>query len=102
MSTSSSLRERLGRPARTSDDRPDRSGTPVFVELRADRPLARPVSLAQALEGFGLDLEQAHRALDTIKARRHARLELYVSERSGPLEALEAFGLAVRRVGSAP
>ncbi|AWN43898.1 hypothetical protein [Methylobacterium durans] len=81
-----------------SGDRPSRSGIPVLVELRADHAIARPVSLAQALRRFGLDLEQAHGALNDIKARHRVRLELYVCERSGPPDDFQEFGLDVRLV----
>lgn len=96
MSPTSSLRARLGPLAPTEAAPPDRSGSPVAVELRSDEALEQPVSLAKALRRFGLSLREAHAALNALKESGRVRLTLYVSERSGPPGELEGFGLRVR------
>lgn len=68
MSTKLSFRERLEQPVRAPVADPPLSGSPAHAVLARLAPLDRPVSLAQALVGLGLNLRQAHAILNRLAA----------------------------------
>lgn len=73
-----SLKELLARPAptRTGDREPSASHTDLA--LRCAGPMARPVSVAQALTRRGLGLRKAHAALDRLAEGKRVVVRLPV------------------------
>ncbi len=95
MSTSSTLRERLGLPAETPTDRPDPSGILAAAEFHPLRPIAEPVSLARALRDLGLDLSQAHGIVTALVAGRAAGAAGILDLRADVLASIVRLGALV-------
>lgn len=91
------LRERReqGRTA-VEDRRP--SGIPVEVLLEATGAIGQPVSLAQALTGFGLSLDAAHDVLNRLVANETVPVTLHMTPEGETPFALCRFGLGVGQV----
>jgi hypothetical protein len=100
MSTSSTLRERLGLPVETPTDRPARSGILAAAEFRPLGPVTEPVSLARALRELGLDLSQAHGIVTELAEGRAAGAAGILDLQADTLSSIVRLGaLVVIQVG---
>ncbi|MET7243939.1 hypothetical protein ABZT49_11260 [Methylobacterium sp. EM32] len=100
MSTSSTLRERLGLPAETPTDRPAPSGILAAAEFHPLGPITEPVSLARVLRELGLDLSQAHGIVTELVAGRAAGAAGILDLRADVLSSIVRLGaLVVLQVG---
>ena len=71
------------------------SGIPVEVVLVASGPVERPVSLAQALTGFGLPLDAAHAVLNHLVSGESVPVTLHLTPGGEMPFALSQFGVAI-------
>ena len=74
MSEFSGLRERLGLPAKTPEDRPVLSGIPVLIRLRTNDAFDKPITLSDMIRKIGLTLSEAHKVLNELKNGREVRV----------------------------
>ncbi len=96
------LREQRERGLTAVEDRQP-SGIPVEVVLRASGSIERPVSLAEALTGFGLPLDQAHTVLNRLVAGETVPVTLHLTQGGEMPFALCQFGLSIdRSLGPVP
>lgn len=84
--------ERRGRDRNEADDRRP-SGIPVDFVLQAPGALEQPVSLVRALVSFGLDLREAHDAVDRLASRESVAVTLTMKPESESLFSLQKLGV---------
>ena len=90
----SSLKEQLARPAPTRSGDPARSATDADLALHASGPLARPVSVAQALAAHGLGLRKAHAALNRLAEGERVVVRLPAADLAGLRRELAELNVA--------
>src|ERR1700758_5355559 len=76
MSTKLSLKEALGRPGKTPDDRHGHSDSPATNFILVANAIAQPVEVARFLVRSGVSLRKAHEILDRISAGTRVPVEL--------------------------
>jgi DNA-binding transcriptional regulator YiaG len=99
MSTKSSFRAALERPAAPKEKSPVRSGSPVRLVLRFDE-VEKPVSVARLLALHGMSLRKAHKVLDRLANGDTVAVELYAEDARGLVSELSA--LSVHALPIAP
>jgi DNA-binding XRE family transcriptional regulator len=92
MSTKSSFRAALERPAAHKERSPVRSGSPVRLVLRFDE-VEKPVTVARLLTRHGLSLRKAHDVLDRLADGNTVSVELYADDARALVSEFLALGV---------
>jgi DNA-binding transcriptional regulator YiaG len=94
MSTKLSLKEALGRPGKTPDDRRGRSDSPATSFILVANAISRPVEVARFLVRSGLSLRKAHEVLDRISAGTRVPVELRGRDTEAITSELKKLGVS--------
>jgi DNA-binding transcriptional regulator YiaG len=99
MSTKSSFRAALERPAAHEEKSPARSGSPVRLVLRAEE-IEKPVTVARLLARHGMSLRKAHEVLNRLAGAETVAVELSADDAQGVVSEFSPLG--VRALPIAP
>jgi DNA-binding transcriptional regulator YiaG len=92
MSTKSSFRAALERPAAPKEGPPVRSGSPVRLVLRFD-DVEKPVTVARVLTRHGVSLRKAHEILNRLAEGETVAVELFADDARGLVSEFSALGM---------
>jgi DNA-binding transcriptional regulator YiaG len=93
MSTKSSFRAALERPASPKEKSPARSDSPVRLVLSFDE-VEKPVTVARLLTRHGMSLRKAHEVLNRLADGEAAAVELFADDARGLVSELSALGVS--------
>src|SRR5882757_8854592 len=89
MSTKSSFRAALERPATPKEEPLVRSGSPVRLVLRFD-DVEKPVTVARVLTRHGVSLRKAHEILNRLAEGETVAVELFADDARGLVSEFSA------------
>ena len=98
MSTKLSLKEALGRRAKTPDDHQKSSASPAIRVVLVANEIARPVELARVLVRYGLSLRKAHDILNRISEGACVPVELFGASAKAAITALSGLGVSAHTI----
>jgi DNA-binding transcriptional regulator YiaG len=98
MSTKLSLKEALGRRAKTPDDRQKSSASQAIRVVLVANEIAQPVELARVLVRYGLSLRKAHDILNRISDGACVPVELSGASAKGAIAELSGLGVSAHTI----
>src|SRR5262249_49732521 len=98
MSTKLSLKEALGRRAKTRDDRPKSSASQVIRVVLVANEIAQPVEFARALVRYGVSLRKAHDILNRISEGVCVPVELSSASAKAAITELPGLGVSAHTI----
>jgi DNA-binding transcriptional regulator YiaG len=98
MSTRLSLKEALGPPGKTRDDRRKPSGSRAIRVVLVANEIGRPVELARVLVRYGLSLRKAHDILNRMSEGACVPVELFGDSTKAVTSELLGLGVSAHTI----